>query len=33
VGEGSSRGRVVDGRGLALQARKLALQVLDQQVG
>ncbi|TML12092.1 MAG: hypothetical protein E6G31_10300, partial [Actinobacteria bacterium] len=31
VGEGGPRGRVVNGRGLALQARKLALQVLDQQ--
>jgi hypothetical protein len=28
VGEGSSRGRVVNGRGLALQPRQLPLQVL-----
>jgi len=33
VGEGSSRGRVMDGCGLALQARELALQVLDEQIG
>ena len=33
VGEGSSRGRVVDGCGLALEVRKLSLQVLEEQVG
>src|SRR5262245_20061055 len=33
VGEGSSRGRVVNRLRLALEARQLALQVLDEQVG